>query len=210
MPFVQTQFYVNPEIFSLLKTGDLKRWGGVVRDSAGQIVTHLDEYDLGIKDAVKQVGVATIEVIRSNKTKTAIIVGVLAGASVAGGVIAYKTSVKKIAEHEEVIDKLQMSMEDYFRAISKGELNDNVMDCLLEAVEEAKRSSICKGKSGRLLSEYLKIFSDSIEDYTRELCKANGLQFNAIKTSDRDMPSKRIDAIRDYLLLQKTIVDRAA
>ena len=210
MPFIQTQFYVSPETFALLQSGNLKRWGGVVRDTTGQIVEHLDEYDVGIKDAMKQVGAATVEAVRSNRGKTAVIVGVVAGASIAGGIIAYKANAKNNAEREEVMAKFQDAMDKYFRAIGGGMLNDIVIDQLLDAIEAVKGANMCKGKQGKMLSDYLRVFTDNIEKYTRELCKVNSIQIKPIKAAGRVTSSKRIDAMRGYLLIQKDVIERAA
>ena len=210
MPFIQTQFYVSPETFALLQSGNLKRWGGVVRDTTGQIVEHLDEYDVGIKDAMKQVGAATVEAVRSNKGKTAVIVGVVAGASSAGGIIAYKANAKNNAERKEVVAKFQEATDEYFRAIGGGMLNDIVIDQLLDAIEAVKGANMCKGKQGKMLSDCLRVFTDNIEKYTRELCRVNSIQFKPIKAAGRVTSSKPIDTMRHYLLIQKGVIERAA
>ena len=159
---------------------------------------------------MKQVGAATVEAIRSNKGKTAVIVGVVAGVSIAGGIIAYKANAKNSVEREEVMAKFQEAMDEYFRAIGGGMLNNIVIDQLLDAIEAVKSTNMCKGKQGKMLSDCLRVFTDNIEKYTRELCRANSIQFKPIKGAGRVTSSKSIDTMRDYLLIQKDVIVRAA
>ena len=176
----------------------------------GEIVVHLDEFDIGLKDALKQVGVAAIEVVKNNKGKTAIIVGTVAGVSVAGGIVAHKVNAKRVAKHQEVLAEFQNTMQDYFKAIGSSELTEEIIDRLLNAVIAVKESGICKGKTGAGMVEILDVFMKSVEEYTRELCKANNCRFKVMHASGKQTASKKIDSLYEYLQTQKDVIAEAA
>ena len=75
MSLQQIAFLVPPELDLGLATGKLIRYGGVVRNQAGEIVARLEEAGVSPGDAVSEAASKAAAVVRDNKGK-AIIVGV--------------------------------------------------------------------------------------------------------------------------------------
>ena len=69
MSLQQIAFLVPPELDLGLATGELIRYGGVVRNQAGEIVAHLEEVDISLGDAVSEAVSKAVAVVRDNKGK---------------------------------------------------------------------------------------------------------------------------------------------
>lgn len=208
MPMLHTQFYVPNEIFQKLHTGELRRFGAVIRNRKGQIVAFLDEFDVTAKDALKNTALAVIEEVKANKKMVAIVVGVTAGVSVVSAVVLYKVNKKRIAKRQELTAEFEDALLAYFQAIGSQALTDAVLDRLLGAIKAVRGSEICKGRSGRELVSLLSVFSKGVEDYARELCKDTGKKFKEVKTKKN--AASKLDTMYDYLELQREMLNRAA
>lgn len=109
---IQVAFEVPQEIATGLSTGELVRYGGVVRDTGGRVVKHLDEITPKPSDdaanAIQQAASNAMNFVKKNKKGTII---VLAVAAIGG--IAYKT-VK--GSQKKALEKLQVEASERFNA----------------------------------------------------------------------------------------------
>lgn len=148
MSLQQIAFLVPPELDLGLATGELIRYGGVVRNQAGEIVAHLEEVDISLGDAVSEAVSKAVAVARDNKGKV-----IIAGAAVAAvtGAIAY-ASYKRMAKRQvrqiELAERFQETMNQYFQAISNGALDEAVVDETIAVIDEA--NSHLRGRSGEV------------------------------------------------------------
>ncbi|MCQ9371180.1 hypothetical protein NQ024_07960 [Corynebacterium sp. 35RC1] len=188
----QIPFAIPPNIEAGLAAGELFRHGGVVRDSAGRIVTHLEEVP-GPK--VNEALEVTRKFARANKAT--LIIGTAAAVVVGGAAIAV-TAVKR-KEINTLEKQLQTALSAYFNAIVAQNMNAEVIDELDRSLR-ALRAKTGKQASDLIDGDAL----DSLIAYSRAF-----ILRNAPDQPEEAEPAQLV-SLEDYLAEQKKIFGRAS
>ena len=208
----QVAFEVPAEIALGLATGKYVQWGGVVRDGAGRIITHLKPADVE-RGANKALCIAdqAVQLAKQNK-KVAIAALAVAGvAAVSGGVYAGVTCVRQ--SKEEAARKRRMAdfsaaFSEYLKVLGDGELTVEKIDKLEDAI-----AALNDGKEGFTVEIKDDQFEDivkSVRDYTERLSKANGEKAPNVILGLFEKKPNDVEGLRECLNTQREILVRAA
>ncbi|KQQ20719.1 hypothetical protein ASF48_08960 [Rathayibacter sp. Leaf299] len=204
---IQPIFHVPSDIAAGLLNGDFIRHGGVVRDAAGRVVTHLKEIPSS-SEAVEELAKHAALNLR-NPWVVAVGVGALALVAVGGGVVLALKKWKKDAEPNvpECVQSYNLSLRAYFEAIQSGSLDASIIERLIADLDAV----LAYGENGvttvAFSPEQLATLTRVVLEYTSELAKANGTELNqAEATSEGGV----VVDLRRYLAAQKRIFDEAA
>ncbi len=192
MSIEQVAFAIPARIEAGLATGELVRYGGVVRDGAGHIVMHLKEVPTPQFDKA----LASARAF-AKANKTTLIVGTVATAAIGGTAIAVSTMKRmKINKADR---QFQAAMSAYFKAIVAQDMNAKVIDELDRSLGELRALT---GKSTTDLIEGDVL--DSLIDYSRNFIVHNApAEFEQVELG-------QLVSLEDYLAEQKKIFDQAS
>lgn len=192
MSIEQVAFAIPARIEAGLATGELVRYGGVVRDGAGHIVMHLKEVPTPQFDKA----LASARAF-AKANKTTLIVGTVATAAIGGTAIAVSTMKRmKINKADR---QFQAAMSAYFKAIVAQDMNAKVIDELDRSLGELRALT---GKSTTDLIEGDVL--DSLIDYNRNFIVHNApAEFEQVELG-------QLVSLEDYLAEQKKIFDQAS
>lgn len=192
MSIEQVAFAIPARIKAGLATGELFRYGGVVRDGAGHIVMHLKEVPTPQFDKALA---STRAFAKANKIT--LIVGTVATAAIGGTAIAVSTMKRmKINKADR---QFQAAMSAYFKAIVAQDMNAKVIDELDRSLGEL-RALTGKSTTDLIDGDVL----DSLIDYSRNFIVHNApAEFEQVELG-------QLVSLEDYLAEQKKIFDQAS
>ncbi|NYF16016.1 hypothetical protein HDC37_000830 [Microbacterium sp. AK009] len=195
-----------------LLSGDFIRYGGVVRDTAGRLVTHLKE-------------IPTPEVVVEGAKRAALSLknpwvvvgmGVLTLVAVGGGVVIALSKRKKDAEPviPECVQNYTEALRAYLDAIQNGALDADIIDRLIVNLDAV----IAYGEEGdttvAFSPDQLATLTNVVLDYTAELAKANDFELDGPETPSTSTSTStdggEVVDLRRYLELQRRIFGEAA
>lgn len=192
MPIEQIAFVIPPQIEAGLVSGEFIRHGGVVRDTAGHIVTHLKEVPTPkFEKALAEVR----EFAKANKV--VLVTGTVVAAAV--GARALAVSIVKRKKIGEAQRRLDAAVASYMAAIVARDMNLAVIDELDVALADLK-DAVGLEENDIVNAEVL----ESLIRYSREFIEAN---------APSQLPkaeSAQIVSLEDYLRVQKGIFDEAS
>lgn len=208
----QVAFEVPAEIALGLATGKYVQWGGVVRDGAGRIITHLKPADVE-RGANKALCIAdqAVQLAKQNK-KVAIAALAVAGvAAVSGGVYAGVTCVRQ--SKEEAARKRRMAdfsaaFSEYLKVLGDGELTVEKIDKLEDAI--AALNDDKEGFTVEIKDDQFEDIVKSVRDYTERLSKANGEKAPNVILGLFEKKPNDVEGLRECLNTQREILVRAA
>ena len=208
----QVAFEVPAEIALGLATGKYVQWGGVVRDGAGRIITHLKPADVerGANKALCIAGQA-VQLAKQNK-KVAIAALAVAGvAAVSGGVYAGVTCLRQ--SKEEAARKRRMAdfsaaFSEYLKVLGDGELTVEKIDKLEDAI--AALNDDKEGFTVEIKDDQFEDIVKSVRDYTERLSKANGEKAPNVILGLFEKKPNDVEGLRECLNTQREILVRAA
>lgn len=153
----QVAFDIPAKTLEKLLSGEWIRYGGVVRNAAGQIVEHLTEVSVPDSSSADRI----MQALTSRKGL--VIIGSVATAATAATAWLYKRHQDQQAQ----LEPFRLAMVAYVTAIQTQSMSLEVVDDLLAALREVdpKRAK--------------KVQADTIEiivGYTREFAAANGTE----------------------------------
>lgn len=154
MPIAQVVFEIPGEIKVGLANGSLIRHGGVVRDSAGHIVKHLEEIFPSKPDKV-------LSYARQNKT----VIISAAVAAVIGGTVFAVTKHRRVKKLNE---QLEAAVSAYFTAIADQNMTVSVVDQLYRALSDLREAT---GVSSNELIDNVSI--EALRGYSRDFILEN-------------------------------------
>lgn len=192
MSIEQVAFEIPARLEAGLATGELIRFGGVVRDSAGHIVTHLNEIPTPRMD--KTLALAR-EFAKTNKAT--LIVGAAATVAVGGTAIAVSSFNRRKLNRAE--KQLQSALSAYFKAIVAQDMNPAVVEKLHQSLGDLRAIT---GKSTNELVDGDVL--DSLISYSRDFILHNA------PTQLVDPNTHELGSLDDYLAEQKKIFDQAS
>ena len=208
MAIIQDKFYVPDDMMIKILTGELKRFGGVVRyaqgPNRGQIVKHLKPIDSLTENKAKALGEKALQFAAKNKN-TLIITGAVVGVVGLGTGIYY--IVKK---HENLaVKEFRASLKVYLDSIREGKLDMHKINALMNSLVKLKNHKDYMKISIQLSAEELDVLVNRIYEYTIKLAKDNSVAL----TEEEQIVEQKNDAILNlqrYLEMQKKIFEAAA
>jgi hypothetical protein len=199
---------VSADILTGLVSGELVRHNGVVRNTAGEIVTHLKE----VAPDGSEAGESLAQFAQPINAK--IVIGTLVVVAVAAGGTALfwrrKRQKEASTQAASCATTYNATLVRYLAAIRNQTLDQEVIDELVDALDDVLAMAgtidveIVVGPSG--IQELLAV----VADYTRELAIANEQAQPDIEMDDRSSFLSPVTELRQYLITQREILDRAA
>lgn len=210
MPVVQDAFYIPDDIATGLATGLYRRIGSVVRyavgPNKGQIVKHLKPIDLKVAEEAQGIGVKALQFVKEHKKGT--IITVAAAAIVGTGAFVYS----KVKNHEpKVVTEFRTALSVYIDAIRKGNMDIDIINNTMDALEELKQHKNYEKISIQLATENLKVLVGRIYEYTIKLAKDNDVELpeDELRASHAKTVGTIIN-LQNYLKAQKRIFEATA
>jgi len=189
---------IPPEIVDGLAAGIMTRSGSVVRNSAGQIVAHLKEAELGSDRVADKMAKAAAAAWRTTHGKV-VIIGCVSFLSARLWVLG-KERYERKQKSQQLIDEFNAACSSYLNVARQAVLNVDVIHDLSEATQRIQE----------LPSKERPVFSpqivDLIEEHTRELAEANNVVWNPIESTDDDLFARLVYSLET----QRQIFDNAA
>lgn len=210
MPVVQDAFYIPDDIATGLATGLYRRIGSVVRyavgPNKGQIVKHLKPIDLKVAEEAQGIGVKALQFVKEHKKGT--IITVAAAAIVGTGAFVYS----KVKNHEpKVVTEFRTALSVYIDAIRKGNMDIDIINNTMDALEELKQHKNYEKISIQLATENLEVLVGRIYEYTIKLAKDNDVELpeDELRSSHAKTVGTIIN-LQNYLKAQKRIFEATA
>ncbi|WP_129583402.1 hypothetical protein [Actinomyces mediterranea] len=191
MSVEQVAFVIPPHIEAGLADGKLVRYGGIVRNETGHIVTHLKEVpppklDKALERARKLAAT----------NKRALVAGVVVTVALVGTAITVKTiKQRKLGKAEIQVHK---ALSAYFEAIVAQDMNLSVIDKLQQALVDLREVT------GKPINELLEGEAlDSLIEYSRNFILRNS-------SEQLQQPElAQLTSLEDYLAEQRRIFSEA-
>lgn len=181
-----------------LLSGEYTRLGGVIRDQKGRLVELLTDASIegGNEKALQRAAVLKntnrnsigdiVEAVKENKS---IAIGVGIAAAIAGAIYYGVKATKKNNE-------LPQCVIEYFDAIDKGEMNNDIIENVLAYLEGAK------GQKITLTTDQFALIAKVIQEYTVKLAETNDIDIS-------ELESGKPVSIKEYLKIQKQLFEAA-
>jgi hypothetical protein len=211
-----------------MDSGELFRWGGVIRNAAGQIVTHLDDAPAPIASAVKDVRVApglmekvverSVAAIKSGPSKETLIIAgaIVVTAALAGGAVA---AVRNIQASQAPVPKTltayNSSLAVYLQAVRDGGLEADTVGRLIADLDALSDHVDANGRRIKLdfSMKKGKLLAGLVAAYTGKLASAHGLDMDLLLNYERTQAQRSgnesVDELRRHLVVQRRILREA-
>jgi hypothetical protein len=207
MAVIQTSLEIPDAVLRRLLSGEYVRYGGVVRNRAGQLVELLD-------DASPSVGTAKALRARAIKSlsnpRSIVGLGVVVGA-VAGGAAHLAKRAPRSAQlrRASTVENCTTSLSAYLEAARHGTLDEDVIAQLvadLDAVTAAteRESIVLEFAPGQL-----EALVGVVAEHTRQLIEANHFQPTEMPKPSSTQLATIID-LRPYLEVQRELFGQAS
>ncbi|GIJ51644.1 hypothetical protein Val02_85300 [Virgisporangium aliadipatigenens] len=203
MPIINVPLDVPEDIFVGLETGELTRYGGVVRDAAGAIVKHLQDGLFPEDAAGKAAG---------GKGSRIVVASLAVAAVTAAGVAVYKVvaSRKQSAEVPECVRKFTVSLGAYLDAARAGTLGADDVELLIADLDAVGAES----DSGRIVVDFTvdrwQELTRLVAEHTRKLAMANNIGTNDLHELSHSAGDNVIVDLRRHLEGQGRIFKNVA
>jgi hypothetical protein len=202
LPIINVPLDVPDDIFAGLETGELTRYGGVVRDAAGSIVKHLQDGLFSEGTADKATG---------GKSSKIVVAGLAVAAVAAVGVAVYRvvTGRKQIAEAPECVRKFTTSLGAYLDAARAGNLGVDDLELVIADLDAVEAES----DSGRISVDFAvdrwQELIRLVAEHTRKLAEANDVRASDLHELSYPSDGNVIVDLRRYLEAQRKIYRNA-
>lgn len=204
----QQIFFIPPEIEAGLASGDLIKWGGIVRNQAGQIVKHLKPIPL--PDNAQQAAVSAATRLKNPRV---LIVAAIIGTVAAGAaVVATARKRKKPVEQAvpECVTNYNASLAAYLEAVREGQLDADIIDRLISDLDAVMAYSDDDGSITLDFStEQAAMLVQLVVDSTKQLAEDNSIDLDELQGEEPETDSKVVD-LRRHLEVQRRIFNGAA
>lgn len=212
----QPTFFIPPEIESGLLSGELKLWGGVVRNLSGEIVKHLKEVKVpeaaGESAAVRASSsqVSSWSKFAGSLKNPWVIMPAAVAVTAAAGAAVY-VAVKKYregstAEVPEVVANYNASLKAYLEAVREGRLDEEIigklisdLDAVVAYAEEGGRISL------DFSSKHAEALVGIVVDSTKQLVEANDIDLDELQEQVPATEGDNVVDLRRYLEIQQRI-----
>ena len=169
MTIVQpVNFEIPAEIAKGLASGDLVRFGGVVRDSAGHIVTHLKEVPAAVERTKGAIERAAGK-LGGNRIAFAVCTGTLVVAAATAGTIA----VMRARKLERIEARYIAALGVFLKGIRDGNLEKDNIDELIAALDVVTEQSVGKRLQLNSANADFQALVETVTSYSQALADAN-------------------------------------
>lgn len=195
-------FYIPPEIQAGLASGELIRYGGVVRDGAGQLVKHLKEVPLSEsgRDAAQR--------FAASLKNPWVVVGVGLGAVAITSITTF--AVRKRTAAKRLVAQYNTSFGKYLEGVRDGTLDANIIDQLISNLDAVKASSDMGTITVGFSTEQSETLVNLVAEYTAKLAAANSVDLDLLGANEASSGGGAVTNLRSHLEAQKQIFKRAA
>lgn len=204
MSIQPVNFYIPPEIQAGLVSGDLLRYGGVVRDQLGHIVVHLDELP-GIEKAPEMLRKA-VDAVKARPVIAA--VTTLGGVVLVAGVAM--SAAWKRKKTRARIESYNASLRAYLEAVRDANLDAEIVVRLLDALDAVQALTGPNGVSLDFSSKESGALVELVGEYTRELSQSNSVDGVSLPRRRLDSERAPIVDLRGHLEAQREIFAQSA
>lgn len=199
VPYVPIQpvaFFIPPDIQLGLDAGKLVRYGGVIRNQLGHIVTHLKEVPIPSKDPAMAQRVVSL--LKDRRVVTVIVLGTATGGAAAALAIKSQVRARKCAKG------LNTSLVAYLKAARDGTLDEVTISRLITDLDAAEAFAT----NGRVAvaSELVAL----VMDYTDKLAEANSVDVSELQEGATASEGATVIDLRRHLEAQRKIFAGAA
>lgn len=200
---IQPTFDIPPDIEAGLNSGELIRYGGVVRDRMGSIVKHLKEVP-GPANSQETVGRVAASVKRPW-----VIITATALSAVAVGVTAIIAARKREGtgkpEVAECVENYIVSLRAYLEAVREGSLDVGIIGQLISDLDAVKAYSNNGSITVDFSTEQSETLANLVVDYTRKLAEANSVELNELQGQASASENDAVVDLRRHLEVQRQI-----
>lgn len=204
----QTALSIPPEIEAGLATGELIRYGGVVRNQTGQIVKHLS-------DAARPGSAGKLAPRVATQLKSPrVLVGAVAVSAVAAGAGAIAVMTKRkngrSSPMPECLVQYDAALAAYLEAVRAGQLQVSTIDRLIASLDAVVAYSEETGgidldfstdRAGKL--------ADFVVDVTEKIARENDLDVTAFEFTPLDSDDALASGLRQRLEVQRRLLGSA-
>ncbi|MDQ0664696.1 hypothetical protein QFZ35_003194 [Arthrobacter ulcerisalmonis] len=211
-----------------IDSGELFRWGGVIRDAAGHIVTHLADAPAPKASGLQNVRVApgllekvverSVAVMKTGASKETIVIAsaMVVTAAVAGGaVVAIRNIQASKAPVPERLSAYNRSLAAYLHAVRDGGLEPDTVGRLIADFDDLAANVEANGRRVKLdfSTKRGKLLAGVVFAYTRKLADAHGLDMDLLldceKAQGQSSGNESVDELRRHLVVQRRILREA-
>lgn len=196
MPLLPVAFDIPPFIQEGLANGSFIRYGGVVRDQAGQIVQHLTEVEMITNEGA---GIAKRAFSFVKKNKWAIGVALVAAGGIAWAVS--KNRKNQSVRVPKCLVDFDAAFQRYIVSAKDGTINQKIIEDVLVSLEEIRKNQETGKMSIEFSVENARLVIDMVREYTEKLAVANSAE---IPTDISESGNAIID-LQQYVERQKDI-----
>lgn len=183
-------FDIPESMLEKIDSGEFIRFGGVIRNQAGQIVKHLDEVSIPIDK---------VPIPKNNKKGMGVAIVSLAAVAIAG--IAYSVVKNKNEDKESKnMTEFNKSFVEYISSIKSSTVSEKKIDNVLEAIDKIKKNE--KNGNRDFYFNNSKTLFETIRNYTYEFAKANSFEIPETECK------QDIDGLKYYLQVQKQVFNK--
>lgn len=202
---VQPTFYVPADIAAGLLSGDFIRFGGVVRDTGGRLVKHLDEVPtLKPSEEAKAAAVSLL------KKPAVLITTAVVGLAVAGATAAVVViSRRRKRAMPEYVKNYNSALHAYLEAVRNQTLDAEAIDRLIAALDAVKEHSETGDITVDFSTEQSETLVRLVLDYAKQLAEANLVDLNASQELVSVSEGDNVVDLRRYLEVQRQILEAA-
>lgn len=204
---VQVVYDIPDDIYMGLLSGQLTRFGSVVRDHA-RIVAHVPE--VTVRRVAEKANVARVPAALKDP-RVLIGMGVVAAVAAGGGALWAATRKKRAPEPEvpECVEVYNAALGAYLEAVRKGAMRAEIINRLISALDTLKEEI----NGGRIDIEFSTDQSQTLVDlvagYTRKLDDANSVDRSATPDQALERADGVVVNLRAYLERQRRILSDA-
>lgn len=211
MAVIQDAFDIPDEMLAKIAIGELKRFGGVVRDNKGQIVKHLKRVDVPkAEEPTLKVGGKILQFAKNNKTGIIIGTFIIVAATAGTTYMVAKNRLKKNSAMEsEKVLRFRMSLQLYLEAIKTGSLELSLIEDLLESLDDLKKQENYETIRIELSTKDLDLLVNRLYEYTQKLASDNKIKLSRLEKRPVNKNST-ITSLEQYLKTQKRIFEEGA
>ena len=199
-------FQIPPEIAQGLASGEFIRHGGLVRDSAGQIVAHL-------KEIGSEFTKSNPDLARAVKSRGGIVVGgmlLIVFVAAGSGTALWRSWKRKAQTSKRVVscvNSYNEALVGYLAAIQDQTLIGDVVNRLVASLEDLVLIGEEVGDRVVVTSDGLLEF---VVGFTKTLAEANSVSPPELEIMDESEPQAAVVEMRLCLLAQREILNREA
>ena len=213
MSIILVQLEVDDKMEDLIESGELIRYGGVVRDHAGRIVKHLSEIDDYTNEQIRSSnGFSSIAKIKDLASEHKV---ASAGIGIAAAGISYLAYKAIKSGREKSATDISMSESSfneawkcYIEAVNSMKLNETVLDRLRREVDSIIDCIIGSNRERTVISideKQFNAFLTIVYNYTLKLAAANNVQIEEMPLPNFNSDSSAFFKLSKYLDTQKEI-----